>query len=121
MATRINFIHRSPNSVGEFPTERRVVSLGGGAGVDPILISLEADPASANPADLLATIDSCHSPQDTANLLVTLLHGMAGEVADITADVTIYSKPEPAQTEETEPEGSTVLEGEVMDEEVDNA
>lgn len=115
MSTHIKFVQRIPNSVGTMPRERRGVELGGVLAGDSILLTMAPNPASEDPGEMLLTIDACHAPQDFADLMATMLHGMAGEIEGITSELVRLVEPEPSGIIQTNPLGADVIDGEVID------
>ena len=115
MSTHINYVQRVANDKGEYPVDKVSLHLGSLEGANPILIMLQPDAESEDPNDLMVTIDSIHEPQDFADFMLTLLHGMAGEVEGVTN--TLYTKAvsESGELTEVSPADTDVLDGELVD------
>jgi len=115
MSTHINYVHRQVNSRGELPIETTTINRGSTDGGDPILLTLARNELSDDPTDLVVTIDTIHAPQDFADFMATVLHGMTGTVDGITCTLVPRVAPEPASVTQTEPTGHEVLTGEVVE------
>lgn len=114
MSTHIKYIQRIPNSQGDFPRERRGLELGGTLNGDSILLTIAPNPEAETPGNLLLTIDACHAPQDFADLMATVLHGMAGDIEGLTNELIQLAAPEPSGIIQTNPLGADVVDGEII-------
>lgn len=111
MSTHVKYIERVANTNGEYPIDTRTIELGG-HDASFMLIELTQNPEGDSPEDLLVTIDAAHHPQDFADFLATVLHGMAGSIEGITSE---HKRLVKAEATQAAPADKEVLEGEIVE------